>query len=129
MKEIRPGLSCEEQFLTWGGLGADLGGTTFKIGETQGLTLLTKKTIQQASEWAAGPEKFARTIVDRWVGLALQSDRTLKDYRFFSAAMCGPTNSITGTVLRITNRGSELWQRRCFRQDLINALIERGVAD
>jgi predicted NBD/HSP70 family sugar kinase len=127
MKEIKPGLSCDEQFLALGGLGADLGGTTFKIGETKGLTLLTKDTIQQPAPWADGPRKFADTLVDRWTALARKSGRTLNDYKFFSAAMCGPTNSTTGTVLRITNRGSELWQRRCFRQDLVDALSKRGV--
>lgn len=127
MKEIRPGLLCEEDFLNQRGLGADLGGTTFKIGETQGLTLLTKETIQQPSPWAEGPEKFADALVERWTTLAARSGRTLKDYRYFSAAMCGPTNSSTGTVLRITNRGSELWQRRCFRQDVTAALNRRGV--
>jgi predicted NBD/HSP70 family sugar kinase len=127
MKEIKPGLLCDSEFLTLGGLGADLGGTTFKIGETQGLTLLTKKTLQQPSPWAEGPQKFAAAIVARWTALAAQSGRTLNDYGFFSAAMCGPTNSTTGTVLRITNRGSELWQRRCFREDLTQALVQSGV--
>lgn len=127
MKEIKPGLFCEERFLTQRGLGADLGGTTSKIGETQGLTLLTREAVQQPSRWAEGPQKFAQAIVEQWIALAAQSGRTLSDYRFFSAAMCGPTNSTTGTVLRITNRGSELWQRRCFRNDLIEALTKRGV--
>jgi predicted NBD/HSP70 family sugar kinase len=68
-------------------------------------------------------------MVDEWVQLARRSGRTLKDYQFFSAAMCGPTNSTTGTVLRITNRGSELWRRRCFRQDLNTTLVKRGVAN
>ncbi len=129
MKEIKPGLFCDEQFLQLGGLGADLGGTTFKIGETQGFTLLTKDTLQQPSPWADGPKKFAETIADQWVALAAKSGRTLRDYRFFSAAMCGPTNSMTGTVLRITNRGSELWRRRCFRQDIIDVLTRRGVSN
>jgi len=43
MKEIKPGLYCSEQFLALRGLGADLGGTTFKIGEMQG--------IKQAGFW------------------------------------------------------------------------------
>lgn len=127
MKEIKPGLICDEQFLTAGGLGADLGGTTFKIGETEGLTLLTKETVQQPSPWADGPRKFSQAIVESWTALAQKSGKTLRDYRFFSAAMCGPTNSTTGTVLRITNRGSELWRRRCFRQDLADALVQCGV--
>jgi predicted NBD/HSP70 family sugar kinase len=129
MKEIKPGLLCNEDFLAMGGLGADLGGTTYKIGETRGLTLLTKHTVQQPSRWADGPPKFAEAIAESWTTLARDSGRTLKDYRFFSAAMCGPTNSTTGTVLRITNRGSELWQRRCFRRDLVEALIKRGVTN
>src|SRR5438128_2598067 len=103
MKEIKPGLFCHEQLLTLRGLGADLGGTTFKIGETEGFTLLTRDTVEQPSRWADGPEKFAETLVDRWAMLASQSGRKLSEYRFFSAAMCGPTNSRTGTVLRITN--------------------------
>lgn len=127
MKEIKPGLLCDEKFLSSGGLGADLGGTTFKIGETKGLELLTKETIQHPSPWAEGPQKFAASVVESWAALAAKSGRTLKDYQFFSAAMCGPTNSNTGTVLRITNRGSELWKRRCFRRDLIEALIKRGA--
>jgi predicted NBD/HSP70 family sugar kinase len=127
MKEIKPGLFCDEQFLTLGGLGADLGGTTFKIGQTQGLNLLTKETLQQPSRWADGPKKFAEAIVESWAGLARQSGRTLREYRYFSCAMCGPTNSTTGTVLRITNRGSELWQRRSFRQDLTETLLKHGA--
>jgi predicted NBD/HSP70 family sugar kinase len=127
MKEIKPGLFCDEQFLTQRGLGADLGGTTFKIGDTQGVTLLTKDTVQQDSLWGEGPAKFADAIVESWVGLANRSGRKLQDYRFFSAAMCGPTNSTTGTVLRITNRGSEFWKRRWFRDDLLQALSRRGV--
>jgi predicted NBD/HSP70 family sugar kinase len=127
MKEIKPGLFCDEPFQSQRGLGADLGGTTFKIGETEGLELVTKTTVQQPSPWAAGPQKFAAAVADSWAMLASQSGRSLKDYRFFSAAMCGPTNSRTGTVLRITNRGSELWQRRCFRNDLIETLVKRGV--
>lgn len=127
MKEIKAGLFCREEFLSWRGLGADLGGTTSKIGETQGLTLLTRDAVQHPSRWADGPQKFAEAIVDRWVALAAQSGRSLADYRLFSAAMCGPTNSNTGTVLRITNRGSELWQRRCFRNDLVDALAKKGV--
>lgn len=128
MKEIKPGLLCDEAFLNLGGLGADLGGTTFKIGETKGLSLLTKETIQHPSPWADGPQKFANSVVESWAALAAKSGRKLNEYRFFSAAMCGPTNSNTGTVLRITNRGSELWSRRCFRQDLIDALGKRGVS-
>jgi predicted NBD/HSP70 family sugar kinase len=127
MKEIKPSLFCDESFLNLGGLGADLGGTTFKIGETQGLSLLTKHTVQQPSLWAEGPRRFAGAIVSSWEQLAAKSGRALKDYRFFSAAMCGPTNSNTGTVLRITNRGSELWQRHCFRNDLRDALESRGL--
>ena len=129
MKEIKPGLFCDKEFLCLRGLGADLGGTTFKIGETEGLTLLTKETMQQPSPWTDGPQKFAQVLVDRWTQLAGKSGRSLQDYHFFSAAMCGPTNSRTGTVLRITNRGSELWQRRCFRQDVIDALTRHGVAN
>ncbi|MFO1500022.1 MAG: ROK family protein [Verrucomicrobiota bacterium] len=129
MKEIKPGLFCDKEFLHLRGLGADLGGTTFKIGEAQGLDLLTKHTVQQPSPWADGPQKFADVLVERWSELIRPSGRTLKDYRFFSAAMCGPTNSNTGTVLRITNRGSELWQRRCFRRDLVEALAKQGVAN
>ena len=129
MKEIKPGLFCAEAFLAQRGLGADPGGTTFKIGETQGLSLLTKDTIQQPSRWADGPQKFAEAIVESWAALAGQSGRTLKDYTFFSSAMCGPTNSTTGTVLRITNRGSELWTRRGFRQDLTDALVKRSVVN
>ncbi len=127
MKEIKPGLFCDEQFLDMGGLGADLGGTTFKIGETRGLSLLTQETVQQPSRWADGPQKFAEALVESWIELAGRSGRTLKDYRFFSAAMCGPTNSRTGTVLRITNRGSHLWQRRSFREDLREALAKAGA--
>ena len=127
MKEIKPGLFCDERFLSLGGLGADLGGTTYKIGQTLGLSLLTTETVQQPSRWADGPHKFAEAIVDSWSNLAAQSRRSLKDYRFFATAMCGPTNSRTGTVLRITNRGSELWRRRCFRNDLVEALLKRGV--
>ena len=129
MKEIKAGLFCDEQFLSTGGLGADLGGTTFKIGETRGLSLLTQQTVQQPSRWADGPQKFAEAIVASWMDLASQSGRTLKDYRFFSAAMCGPTNSMTGTVLRITNRGSHLWQRRSFRKDLVEALAKAGAVN
>jgi len=127
MKEIKPGLFCDEPFLSFRGLGADLGGTTFKIGESQGLSLLTKKTIEQPSRWSEGPEKFAEALVDAWSALAAQSGRKLQDYHFFSSAMCGPTNSLTGAVLRITNRGSELWQRRVFRNDVVEALARRGV--
>lgn len=127
MKEIKPGLFCDEHFPSLGGLGADLGGTTYKIGETRGANLVTKDTVQKPSLWAEGPTKFATAIVDSWTALAGQSGRKLSDYRFFSAAMCGPTNSTAGTVLRITNRGSELWQRRCFRNDLLEALQARGV--
>lgn len=127
MKQIKPGLVCDERLLVAGGLGADLGGTTYKIGETKGLALLTKETVQQPSLWADGPEQFAEAIVESWVKLAAKSRRRLRDYTYFAAAMCGPTNSTTGTVLRITNRGSEKWARRCFRQDLIDALGRRGV--
>jgi predicted NBD/HSP70 family sugar kinase len=126
-QEIKPGLFCQDQFLSLRGLGADTGGTTYKIGETLGLTLLTKDTVQQPSRWADGPRNFAQSIVESWTTLAAKSGRKLRDYHFFSCAMCGPTNSTTGTVLRITNRGSELWQRHCFRNDLVEALTQAGV--
>ena len=129
MNEIKPGLFCDETFLSQRGLGADPGGTTFKIGETQGLTLLTKDTLQKPSCWADGPEPFAEAIVASWEALAGASGRTLRDYSFFSSAMCGPTNSTTGTVLRITNSTNLAWRRRGFRQDLVAALHRRGVAN
>ncbi len=127
---VKPGLLAKEEFLSARGLGADLGGNTFKIGETQGLQLLTQSTLQYPSVWSApdGPPQFAREIVDKWEALAHQSGRKLADYSHFACAACGPTNVQAGIIQRITNRGSGIWLKVPFQEIISGELQSRGVA-
>lgn len=128
-KMVKPGLLADEEFLVSRGLGADLGGNTFKIGETQGLQLLTEKTEQYPSVWThpGGPPKFAQEIVNKWEELARKSNRKLSDYKHFACAACGPTDVNAGVIQRITNRGSAIWAKVPFRDILRSELVARGV--
>ena len=47
--------------------------------------------VDPVAKWC--PE-FAEILVDRWAALAAKSGRSLTEYHYFSAAMCGPFRAI-----------------------------------